>query len=130
VTRVGIVGAGLMAAQLALLFAQRLSVPVIMRDLDDDRVAQGLAHVHGSLDKLVSTGRMSANAADRIRADVHGTTSLEDMAGCDFVIEAVTEILDLKKRVFAELETIVSPTTVLATNTSALSVTRMAADLK
>ena len=130
VTRVGIVGAGLMAAQLALLFAQRLSVPVIMRDLDDERVTQGLAHVHGALDKLVSSGRMPATTADRIRADVHGTTDLDDMAGCDFVIEAVTEILDLKKRVFAELETIVSPTTVLATNTSALSVTRMAADLK
>src|SRR5690606_10408027 len=86
VTRVGIVGAGLMAAQLALLFAQRLSVPVVMRDLDDERVAQGLSHVHGSLDKLVATGRMSAATADRIRANVTGTTDLGAMAGCDFVI--------------------------------------------
>ena len=69
-TRVGIVGAGLMAAQLALLFAQRLSVPVIMRDLDDERVTQGLAHVHGALDKLVSTGRMQATTADQIYGQV------------------------------------------------------------
>lgn len=129
VTRVGIVGAGLMAAQLALLFAQRLGVPVVMRDLDDARVQHGLDHVRTTVEKLVSTGRMPAEKAAAISANVHGTTELTDLAGCDLVVEAITEVLDLKKRVFAELEGVVSADTILATNTSALSVTAMAADL-
>ncbi|GCE76922.1 3-hydroxyacyl-CoA dehydrogenase NAD-binding domain-containing protein [Cellulomonas biazotea] len=130
VTRVGIVGAGLMAAQIALLFAQRLGVPVVMRDLDDERVGKGLAAVRSTVERLTSTGRMSESAGARLLGSVTGTTDLGDLASCDLVIEAVTEILDLKKRVFAELEDVISPTAVLATNTSALSVSAMAADLR
>lgn len=130
VTRVGIVGAGLMAAQIALLFSQRLGVPVVMRDLDDERVEKGLGTVRSTVERLVSTGRMSESAGARVVGAITGTTDLQDLASCDLVIEAVTEILDLKKRVFAELETVVAPTTVLATNTSALSVSAMAADLQ
>ena len=130
VTRVGIVGAGLMAAQIATLFAQRLGVPVVMRDLDEERVAKGLEAVRSTVERLTSTGRMSESAGARLIGSVHGTTDLAEFASCDLVIEAVTEILDLKKRVFAELETVVSPTTILATNTSALSVSAMAADLQ
>ena len=129
VTRVGIVGAGLMAAQLALLFVQRLGVPVVMRDLDDERVEHGLASVRTTVDKLVASGRMGAEAGAQLVAAVRGTTEIGDLASCDFVIEAVTEVLSLKKRVFAELEQIVSPTTILATNTSALSVSAMAEGL-
>jgi len=129
ITRVGIVGAGLMAAQIALLVAQRLNVPVVMRDLDQERVDKGLGFVSSTLDKLVGTGRMTADAAARIRGTIIGTTDINEFANCDVVIEAVTEIMSLKKRVFAELETIVTPETVLMTNTSALSVTEMAADL-
>ena len=130
VTRVGIVGAGLMAAQIALLFAQRLQVPVVMRDLDQERVDKGLGYVRSTVDKLVRTGRMSQDVAARIVGSVHGTTEIGDFAACDVVIEAVTEILPLKKKVFAELEGIISPEAVLLTNTSALSVTEMAADLQ
>ncbi|WP_159796361.1 3-hydroxyacyl-CoA dehydrogenase NAD-binding domain-containing protein [Puerhibacterium puerhi] len=130
VTRVGIVGAGLMAAQIALLVAQRLQVPVVMRDLDTERVDKGLGYVRATVDKLVARGRMSPDAAARITASVHGTTDLHDLAGCDVVVEAVTEILSLKQKVFAELEQVVRPDAVLATNTSALSVTQMAADLQ
>ncbi|WP_425956985.1 3-hydroxyacyl-CoA dehydrogenase NAD-binding domain-containing protein [Xylanimonas sp. McL0601] len=130
VTRVGIVGAGLMAAQIALLVSQRLGVPVVMRDLDTERVEKGLGFVRSTVEKLVARGRMSADAAARVVASVHGTTEIEELAACDVVVEAVTEILSLKKRVFAELEGIVSPETILATNTSALSVTEMAADLQ
>ncbi len=129
VTHVGIVGAGLMAAQIALIFAQRLQVPVTMRDLDQERVDNGLAHVRATVEKLVTTGRMSEQAAANIAALIKGTTEITDFAGCDFVIEAVTEVLSLKKRVFAELETIIAPDAILATNTSALSITAMAADL-
>ena len=130
VTRVGIVGAGLMAAQIALLVAQRLGVPVVMRDLDQERVDKGLGFVRSTLDKLVGSGRMTSDVAARITASVSGTTEITDFASCDVVIEAVTEIMSLKKRVFAELETIVSPETILMTNTSALSVTEMASDLQ
>lgn len=130
VTRVGVVGAGLMAAQIALLFAQRLGVPVVMRDLDEARVAQGLGTVRATVERLVSSGRMTSDAGARVTAQVTGATDIGVFAGCDLVIEAVTEVLDLKKRVLAELEAVVAPDTVLATNTSALSVTRMAADLQ
>jgi len=130
VTRVGIVGAGLMAAQIATLFAQRLGVPVVMRDLDQERVDKGLAAVKATVDRLTSTGRMSQAAGARLLGSVHGTTDLAEFASCFVVIEAVTEILDLKKRVFAELETVIAPTAILATNTSALSVSAMAADLQ
>ena len=119
-----------MAAQIAMLFAQRLGVPVVMRDLDQERVDKGLAAVRSSVERLTSTGRMSESAAARLLGSIHGTTDLTEFASCDLVIEAVTEILDLKKKVFAELETVISPTTILATNTSALSVSAMAADLQ
>ncbi len=129
VTAVGIVGAGLMAAQLALIFAQRLGVSVIMRDLDEERVAHGLQYVQKTVEKLTGSGRMTEDVAARVLSSVRGTTRIDKLAHCDFVIEAVTEVLDLKKRVFAELEQIVSPSTILATNTSALSITEMAAEL-
>ncbi len=130
VTRVGVVGAGLMAAQIALLLAQRLGVPVVMRDLDEERVAHGLATVRSTVERLVSSGRMTSDAGARITAQVTGSTDVGVFGDCDLVIEAVTEVLDLKKRVLAELEDVVAPDAVLATNTSALSVTRMAADLR
>ncbi|MFS0705080.1 3-hydroxyacyl-CoA dehydrogenase NAD-binding domain-containing protein [Cellulomonas sp. 179-A 9B4 NHS] len=130
VTRVGVVGAGLMASQIAVLFAQRLGVPVVLRDIDEARVEHGLAAVRQQVERLVTSGRMTPDAGARITASVTGSTELSVFAGCDLVIEAVTEVLDLKKRVFAELEQVVGPDTVLATNTSALSVTRMAADLQ
>ncbi|MCK0115607.1 3-hydroxyacyl-CoA dehydrogenase NAD-binding domain-containing protein [Isoptericola sp. S6320L] len=130
VTRVGIVGAGLMAAQIALLVSQRLGVPVVMRDLDEERVAKGLGFVRSTVDKLVSRGRMTPEVADRIAASVTGTTDITDFASCDVVVEAVTEVMGLKKKVFAELEDVVGEDTVLATNTSALSITEMASDLR
>ncbi len=130
VTKVGIVGAGLMAGQLALLFARRLEVPVVMTDLDQQRVDKGVSYVHAEIDKLVGKGRVSEGKAATLRALVSGSVDkAAAFAGADFVIEAVFEDLDVKKRVFAELESIVSPECVLATNTSSLSVSAMAADL-
>ena len=129
VSRVGVVGAGLMAAQIATLVARRLRVPVVMRDLDEDRVAQGLAAVRASVVRSVRSGRMSAEAGDRVVASVTGSTDLGVFAGCDLVIEAVTEVLAVKRRVFAEVEQVIGPDTLLATNTSGLSVTAMAEGL-
>mgnify|MGYP001791728908 FL=1 len=129
VTKVGIVGAGLMASQLALLFVQRLEVPIVMTDLDQDRVDKGVRYVHAELDKLLGRGRVSADRANRLRALVTGSTSKSDFADADFVIEAVFEEIKIKKQVFAEVEAVVSADCVLATNTSSLSITEMAADL-
>ncbi|MFQ4149346.1 3-hydroxyacyl-CoA dehydrogenase NAD-binding domain-containing protein [Arthrobacter sp. LAPM80] len=130
VTKVGVVGAGLMAGQFALLFARQLKVPVVMTDIDGARVDKGVAYVHSEVDKLLAKGRISQDAANRTKALVTGSVSKEVFADADFVIEAVFEELNVKKQVFAEVEAIVSPECILATNTSSLSVTAMAADLK
>ena len=129
VTKVGVVGAGLMAAQIALLFVRRLQVPVVMTDLDQARVDAGASYVHAEIDKLLSRGRLSADAASRQKALITGSVSKDGFADADFVIEAVFEELSVKQRVFAEVESIVSPECVLATNTSSLSVSAMASGL-
>ncbi len=130
VTKIGVVGAGLMASQLALLFVRRLEVPVVMTDLDESRVAKGLAYVHGEFDSMANKGRLTADKANRLKALVTGSTSKSGFADADFVIEAVFEQLDVKQQVFAEVEAVVSDTCILATNTSSLSVTAMAKNLR
>jgi 3-hydroxyacyl-CoA dehydrogenase/enoyl-CoA hydratase/carnithine racemase len=130
VTKVGIIGAGLMAAQIGLLFARRLKVPVLLTDLDEDRVAKGVGYAHGEIAKLAAKGRIPADEASRLTALVTGSVSKEGFADADWVIEAVFEDLDVKRRVFAEAEEIIGPDCVLATNTSSLSVTAMADGLK
>ncbi len=129
VTKVGIVGAGLMASQLALLLVQRLEVPVVLTDLDQDRVDRGVGYVHAEVDTLLGKRRISPDRANRLKALVTGATSKDGFADADFVIEAVFEDLAVKKQVFAEVEAVVSEQCVLATNTSSLSITEMAADL-
>jgi 3-hydroxyacyl-CoA dehydrogenase/enoyl-CoA hydratase/carnithine racemase len=129
VTKVGIVGAGLMASQLALLFLRRLQVPVVITDLDQERVDKGLGYVAAEIDKLLGKRRISPDEANRLRALISGTTELVDFADCDFVIEAVFEEMSIKKQVFADLEKHVSTRCALASNTSSLSITQMAADL-
>jgi 3-hydroxyacyl-CoA dehydrogenase/enoyl-CoA hydratase/carnithine racemase len=130
VTKVGVVGAGLMASQLALLFIRRLEVPVVMTDLDQDRVDKGVGYVHAELDKLLAKGRVSQDKANRLKALVSGSTDKAVFADADFVLEAVFEEMKVKQQVFAEMEAIVSSECVLATNTSSLSVTEMAAELE
>ncbi len=129
VSKIGVVGAGLMATQLALLFLRRYDVPVVISDVDSTRVDRGLAGIHAEIDRLQARRRITADAANRLKASVSGTTDLADYADCDFVIEAVFEELSVKKEVFAALEQQVGPDCVLATNTSSLSVSAMAADL-
>jgi 3-hydroxyacyl-CoA dehydrogenase/enoyl-CoA hydratase/carnithine racemase len=130
VTKVGIVGAGLMASQLALLFVRRMEVPVVLTDLDQSRVDKGVSYVHTEIEKLVAKGRLDAGVAAKLTGLVSGTVDKGDFADADLVVEAVFEDLGVKKQVWAELEKIVSPACVLATNTSSLSVTAMAADLE
>jgi 3-hydroxyacyl-CoA dehydrogenase/enoyl-CoA hydratase/carnithine racemase len=130
VTKVGIVGAGLMASQLGLLFARRLEVPVVLTDLDQARVDKGVSYVHAEIDKLVAKDRLAAGKAATLHGLVSGSVDQTVFADADLVVEAVYEELAVKKQVWAELEKIVTPGCVLATNTSSLSVTAMAADLE
>jgi 3-hydroxyacyl-CoA dehydrogenase len=129
VTKVGVVGAGLMAAQIALLFARRLEVPVVLTDLDQSRLDAGVGHVHGEIAKLAERHRISADTAARLTGLVTGSLTKDAFADADFVIEAVFEEIPVKQQVFAEVEAVVRPDCVLATNTSSLSVTEMAAGL-
>jgi 3-hydroxyacyl-CoA dehydrogenase/enoyl-CoA hydratase/carnithine racemase len=130
VQKVGLVGAGLMARQLALLAVRRLEVPVVLRDLTQEQVDDAIAWVRGELDDLVRKGRLAEGRARFLGSLVTGGTEWETFAGSDLVLEAVFEEMTVKKEVFAELERVVVPECVLATNTSSLSVTEMGADLE
>jgi 3-hydroxyacyl-CoA dehydrogenase len=129
VTRVGVVGAGLMASQLALLMLRNLKCPVVMTDIDQERADKGVAWVKNELTKLVEKKRMSAESAARLSLLISGSADQSIFAGCDFVIEAIFEELSLKQKLFKNLEKIVSPECVLATNTSSLSVEKMSEGL-
>ncbi|MGW5022097.1 3-hydroxyacyl-CoA dehydrogenase NAD-binding domain-containing protein [Streptomyces cacaoi] len=131
VTKVGVVGAGLMASQLGLLFARRLEVPVVLTDIDQERVDKGVAYCHEEIDKLLLKGRVNQDKANRLKGLVTGSLDkAASFADADFVIEAVFEEMGVKQKVFAEVEAVVPEHAVLATNTSSLSVSEMASQLK
>jgi 3-hydroxyacyl-CoA dehydrogenase/enoyl-CoA hydratase/carnithine racemase len=125
VAKVGVVGAGLMASQLALLLLRNLKCPVVMTDIDQERADKGVAWVKNELAKLVEKKRMSEESARRLSLLVSGSADQNSFAGCDFIIEAIFEELSLKQELFKKLEKIISPECVLATNTSSLSVEKM-----
>lgn len=129
VTKVGIIGAGLMASQFALLFVRKLQVPVLITDLDQARVDKGVAYIHDEIGKLEQKGRLDADTANQLRALVTGTTDKSLYADCDFVIEAVFEEVGVKQAVFGEIEKIVAEDAILATNTSSLSVEEIGSKL-
>jgi len=130
VTKVGVIGAGLMAGQLALLFARQLHVPVVMTDVDQTRLDKGLAGVGRDIAGLAAKKRITQDEANRLTALITGSLDYAAFADAEFVVEAVFEEIGVKKQVFAELEKYVSPDAVLASNTSSLSITEMAADLE
>jgi 3-hydroxyacyl-CoA dehydrogenase/enoyl-CoA hydratase/carnithine racemase len=130
VEKVGVVGAGLMARQIATLVLRRLEVPVVLRDVSAEQVQEALADVRGEVDRLAAKGRYDDGKARFLRSIVTGSTAYDGFEGCDLVLEAVFEELAVKKQVLAEVEELVSPECVLATNTSSLSITDMAADLR
>jgi 3-hydroxyacyl-CoA dehydrogenase len=129
IRKVGLVGAGLMAAQLAALFLRRLEVPVAMRDLSEGALTSARETVEEALAEQVAKGRYDEAKARFLASLLSASTGYEDFADCDLVLEAVFEELDVKKKVFAELREHTKPDCVLATNTSSLSVTEMGADV-
>jgi len=130
VIKVGIVGAGLMATQLATLFLRRLELPLVLADVDEKALQRARGAIEAELAGLVAKGRYDEGKARFLASLVHTTTGRAEFADCGLVLEAVFEELELKRTVFAELETVVGPSCVLATNTSALSVTAMADGLE
>jgi 3-hydroxyacyl-CoA dehydrogenase/enoyl-CoA hydratase/carnithine racemase len=130
VQKLGVVGAGLMARQLALLAIRRLEVPVVVRDLTQEQVDDAIEWIASELDDLAREGRLGEAKARFLASLVSGGTGWDVFTGCDLVLEAVFEEMGVKKEVFAELERVVAPECVLATNTSSLSVTEMGADLR
>ena len=130
VTKVGVVGAGLMASQLALLMLRNLKVPVVITDIDQERVDKGLTWIKSEIQKLVDKKRLGSEAATRLLSNISGSVDKKVFANCDFVIEAIFEELALKQKLFKELEAIITPECVLATNTSSLSVEAMSEGLK
>jgi 3-hydroxyacyl-CoA dehydrogenase/enoyl-CoA hydratase/carnithine racemase len=129
VRKVGVVGAGLMGAQLGALFLQRLEAPVVMKDIDQGVLDSARAHIDGEIDKLAQRGKLTAGKSRFLKSIVTYTLDNEPLAGADFVIEAVLERPDIKQQVFADVEQVVDAGAVLASNTSSLSVSDMAAKL-
>ena len=129
VAKIGIAGAGLMATQLATLFLRRLRVPIVLRDLDQAIIDRALDTIRDELAGAAARGRLDHEHAVSLAAQATGSTSFDGFEQCDLVIEAVFEELDVKRQVFGELEEAVAERCVLATNTSALSVTAMGENL-
>ncbi|WP_052207065.1 3-hydroxyacyl-CoA dehydrogenase [Sinomonas humi] len=130
IAKIGVVGAGLMASQLALLFARKLRVPVIISDLSEERVRNALTGIRARLERDAAKGRLEPAEAQQIAELLRGTTDPSDFAGCTAVIEAVFEELEVKRSVFRTLEEAVDSETLLLTNTSSLSVAAMAEGLR
>lgn len=127
--RAAVIGAGLMASQLATLIVQYARIPVTLTDVTAERAAAGVERVRDRLRRAEARGKLPAGDAEALGALVSGTAELADIAGADFVIEAIFEELDAKRAAFAAAEQHIAPHTVLATNTSSLSITAMAAGL-
>ena len=126
IKRVGVVGAGLMGHGIAQVSATA-GYEVVVREVDDAKLQQGLGKIDKQLARAVEKGRSSQEEADAIRARLHGTTNYGDQADCDLVIEAITESLELKRQMWKEVTTIVKPDAFFATNTSTLAVVDQAA---
>jgi len=124
VKTIGVLGAGTMGNGIAQVAAQA-GFNVVMRDIEDRFVQGGLKAIDKFLAKSVEKQKMTAEQKDAVLGRIKGTTKLEDMAGCDFIIEAVLEVMDLKKEVFKALDGICRPEVILSTNTSSMSITEI-----
>jgi len=129
IKKVGVVGCGIMGSGIAHNCAQS-GYQVVVLDTSEDLVKKGLRVIGSSLKKGVDKGKMTQEEMDAILGRIKGTTNMADFASCDLVIEAVVEDLEVKKKVFAQLDKVCPAHAVLATNTSVLSVTDIAVATK
>ncbi len=129
IQKISVIGAGLMGSQLGTLFLQRYESPLVMKDINADVLVTSKAYIDGEIDKMVQRGRVSEGRAVFLKSLVTYSTSYDDVAGSDMVIEAVLETMKLKKIIFADLEKVLDPEAILLTNTSSLSVKEMGNEL-
>jgi 3-hydroxybutyryl-CoA dehydrogenase len=129
VKTIGVIGAGTMGSGIAQTAAEA-GFKVIMRDIEDSFVKRGLGIIEKNLARAVEKGKKSKEDADAVAARLKGTTKLEDLKAADLVIEAVIENMELKKELYGELDKILKPDTIIASNTSGLSITEMASATK
>jgi len=128
IDRIGVVGAGTMGSGIAQVAATH-GYNVVMRDIESEFVANGFDTIDDSLERLANRESLESDP-ETIRDRIEGTTLLEDLADCDLVVEAALEELDIKREIFADLERICDEDILLATNTSTISITSIAADLE
>ncbi len=126
IRRVGVVGCGLMGSGIVEVCA-KAGYEVIVREATPALLEAGLQRIAASLDRAVSRGKLSSQERDAAWSRIKGATAMSDFAHCDLIIEAVPENLPLKRQVFAELDAVAPPHAILASNTSSLAVTEMAA---
>lgn len=129
IKKIGVVGAGTMGNGIAQVAAQ-IGCEVVMRDIKDEFVERGMKGIDRFLSKGVEKGKLEAAEKDAILGRITGTTDMSQLKDVDFVIEVVIEDLDLKKSVFKELDEICRPEVILASNTSSMSITEIAAATK
>ena len=125
---IGVIGAGTMGNGIAQVCALA-GINVVMVDISTEAVERGVKTVSGSLDRLVKKEKISAADKDAALARIRATTAYADLAGADLVIEAATENEGLKLRILKEIDAIVAPTAIIASNTSSLSITKLAASI-
>ncbi|MCX5813317.1 MAG: 3-hydroxyacyl-CoA dehydrogenase family protein [Proteobacteria bacterium] len=122
---IGVLGAGTMGNGIAQIAAQA-GYDVVMRDIDDKFVEKGLKSIDKFLAKSVEKGKITAEVKDAVMGKIKGTTRMEDLKGADYVVEVVFEDMDLKKKMFSELNELTREDVILATNTSSMSITEIA----
>ena len=123
--KIFVLGAGTMGSGIVQAFAQK-GYEVIVRDIKDELVQSGIFRINNGLSKLVSKGKMTEETKEDILSRISGTTDMNLAADCDLVVEAAIENMKIKKEIFAELDKICKPETILASNTSSLSITEVA----
>ncbi|MCR1950532.1 3-hydroxybutyryl-CoA dehydrogenase [Clostridium sp. DSM 100503] len=127
--KIFVIGAGTMGAGIVQAFAQK-GYEVIVRDIKDEFVERGIAGINKGLTKLVAKGKMTEEDKEAVLSRITGTTDLYLAEDCDLVIEAAVENMEIKKSIFAELDGICKESTILASNTSSLSITEVASATK
>ena len=126
---IGVLGAGVMGNGIAQVAAQA-GYNVVMRDIEERFVEGGIKNIDKFLAKTVEKGKMTADDKAKIMGRIKGSTKMEDMKDADYVVEVVVEVMDVKKKVFAELDEITKPGVILSSNTSSMSLTEMATAVK
>ena len=127
--KIFVLGAGTMGAGIVQAFAQK-GCEVIVRDIKDEFVDRGIAGITKGLEKQVAKGKMTEEVKEEILSRISGTTDMKLAADCDLVVEAAIENMKIKKEIFAELDGICKAETILASNTSSLSITEVASATK